>query len=143
MRIIKFILTRLKMLLDRFFLNTDYDTQKESEVVSNVISGNSFDIVGTSPGRLVTLEADVAASAIPAFENITVTSNLFPTTVLMSDYSRYDDGNIEYSFFVTKPTSSAYHFKVRILNYSGHTITIPDYVFTANIHRFVPSSQDS
>lgn len=142
MRIIKYILTRLKMLLDRFILNTDYDTLKEQNVVDAVISSDGFVLPGTSPDRLKIIEVDVPTDDIVSLENTIIVSTLFPVG-LAGDYSIYDDGEVEYSFYVTRPTATTYHFRARILNYSGQSKTFPAFTITARIHQFIPSTQDN
>lgn len=143
LRIIKYMLTRLKMLLDRFFLNTDHDTLKERSVLGLEINVPAFIIGATSPDRVKNFEVTSEESYPVSFESPAITSTFFPDAALVGDDTIYDNGEIECAFFVSKLSGNRYKFRVRMLNYSGHDIQVPDTTFTARIHMFVPSSQDN
>lgn len=142
LRIIKYILTRLKMLLNRFTFNSDYDTQKELNVVTitQVLTARTMPASGT--GRLVNLEKDSDEISETSFEFPVILCDYFPTVGLVGDDTIYDTGEIEFSFFLIKAANGKYHFKARIFNYSGHSVQVPDITFTARIHQFIPSTQE-
>lgn len=129
------------MLLNRFMLTTDYDTQKEKKVVDIVASSPSITIPGTSPGRLINFEIDASTESEVTFDNIMIVSSLFDYA-FSGDYAIYDDGEIEYQFLVTKPTTTNYHFWVRVFNYSGRSVTLPAFTITARVHQFIPSTKE-
>ena len=130
------------MLLDKFYLNTDYDTQKELNVAeaSVTLTARTFPASGT--GRLVTLETTSTDTSTLSFETPIVVCDYFPNIGLLGDDTIYDTGEVEFSFFIWKDTNSHYVFRARIFNYSGHSVQLPDITFTARIHQFIPSTQE-
>lgn len=142
MRIIKFIRMRLKMLIDRFLLNTDYDTQKEQNVVNIELKLTARTFPASGSERLVILQTTSTDLATLSFETPMILCDYFPDVVLFGDDPIYDNGEIEFSFYLWKDENRHYKFKMRAINYSGHSVQTPDITFTAHIHQFVPSTQE-
>lgn len=142
MRIIKYILTRLKMLLDRFILNSDYDTQKELNVITIQQTLTARNMPGSGSGRLVNLKKTSDEISETSFEFPVILCDYFPNIGLVGDDTIYDTGEIEFSFFLQKDVTGKYSFWARILNYSGHNVQVPDITFTARVHQFIPSTQE-
>ena len=142
MRIIKSILTRLKMLVFRTVLNTDYDTQKEQAVVPIAVETDSFTLAASGTGAVKNWDVLSDVTYDTTYELISTTSTYFPDVVLSGDNPVYDDGKVNYQFFVLKEQGNKYRIRIRLVNYSRQQITMPAGVMTVKIHQFVPSSQD-
>jgi len=119
------------MLLDRFLLNTDYDTQKEATSITLELQIPEFKI---NSGQEKYYETTTQIAPGVYFENINIETTLYP------DYNFFGTAAIttsSYAMQVMVYRSDATHFKMRIRFYGRNTTTIPTSTTKAAVHLFV------
>lgn len=130
------------MLAYRMILDTDYDTQKEQAVIPIVVETESFTLAASGSGAVKNWDILSDNTYDTTYELISTTSSYFPDNVLSGDNPVYDDGKVNYQFFVLKEQGNKYRVRIRLVNYSHQQITMPAGTMAVKIHQFVPSSQD-
>lgn len=137
--IITFIVTRLKMLLDRFIINSDYDSQKEQNVVELSLPIAEFNLAANAQR---TFNTTVLIAEGQFFENVFITNQVILGNYTMIGGNPVYSGS-QYRVYFDAHRSDATHYvlEVGFINVSNSRITIPTNTTKARVHLLVAAKQ--
>lgn len=138
--IIIFILTRFKMLLDRFIINTDYDSQKIQKTLDLSIIVAEFNLAGNAQREFNTT---VTIDQGQYFENIFISNQEIVGNYTLVGSSPVYNKSGAYRVLFDAYRSDATHYKLTVsfINLTGDTIVIPTNTTKARVHLLVASKQ--
>lgn len=137
--IITFILTRFKMLLDRFIINTDYDSQKVSSVLELSLPIAEFNI-GAHNTRA--FNTTVLVDEGEYFENVfIINKELVGNYTMIGGNPTVHKSQYDVYFDVYRSDKTHYILAVVFVNQSNNTITIPTSTTKAKVHLLVAAKQ--
>ena len=138
--IIIFILTRFKMLLDRFIINTDYDSQKIQKTLDLSIIVAEFNLAGNTQREFNTT---VTIDQGQYFENIFISNQeiVGDYTLVGSSPVYNKSGSYRVLFDAYRSDATHYKLTVSFINLTGDTIVIPTNTTKARVHLLVASKQ--
>lgn len=138
-KLIKKLIERIKMLLDRFMMSSDHDGQKEAESLDIQFTVTSFNLPAQNPIRY----QDFAAPKGSYFANIVLTDSLLPGKVFPAPSARFISGNVRFGMFVFRIDETHYRiWTVHSLKSGVSSATVPSHTVRARLKFYVASKPD-
>lgn len=127
------------MLLDRFIINTDYDSQKVSSVLELSLPVAEFNI-GAHSTRV--FDTTVLVDEGEYFENIfIINKELAGNYTMVGGDPIVHKSQYDVSFEVYRSDKTHYKLEVVFVNQSNATVTIPTNTTKAKVHLLVAAKQ--
>jgi hypothetical protein len=127
------------MLLDRFILNTDYDSQKEVKMLELTLPVAEFNLEAQNT-REFTVSATVDEGVY--FENVFITNpEIAGSYTLVGGDPYVWKQNYHVAFEVYRSDSTHYTLQIVYINPTNATVTIPTNHTKAKVHLLVAAKQ--
>ena len=127
------------MLLDRFIINTDYDSQKVSSVLELSLPIAEFNI---EAHRTRLFDTTVSVDEGEYFENIFITNKeLTGNYTMVGSNPVVRKNQCDIYFKVYRSDKTHYKLEVTFTNQSNNTITIPTSTTKVKVHLLVAAKQ--
>lgn len=129
------------MLLDRFIINSDYDSQKMVDTVELSLPIATFNLAAKAQRSFNTT---VLITNGQYFENVCITNpDLFGDYTFIGGNPVYYNNSQNYQVYFDAQRSDATHYKltVNFINQSNSQITVPTNTTTCRVHLLVAAKQ--
>lgn len=134
---IKAIKEKLKMLLDRFIMNSDFDGQKEADSLDIQFTIPSF----TLPAQIPYKYSDFDAPQGSFFANCVINDTVFDGINFVGSSVGFEKDNVHYNVSVYRLNDTKYRIWVAHSRVSGSTATVPTHTVRARL-KFYTATKD-
>lgn len=127
------------MLLDRFIINSDYDSQKEQTVVELTLPVAEFNLAAHTRR---TFDTTVLIPEGQYFENVFITNpQILGDYTMIGGNPLYTTTNFRVYFNALRSDATHYKLELVFINISDNQITIPTNNTKARVHLMVAAKQ--
>lgn len=135
-KLIKKLIERIKMLLDRFIMSSDHDGQKEAEDLDIQFTITSFNLPAQTPYKY----QDFTAPKGSYFANVVISDSVTGDRIFYGSQVQFLVGNVWYNVSVYRSGESKYRIWVAHSRKSGvSTATVPTHTVRARLKFYVAS----
>lgn len=134
-KLIKKLIERIKMLLDRFMMSSDHDGQKEAESLDIQFTITSFNLPAQTPYKY----QDFTAPKGSFFANCVITDTVAGDNVFVGDHVMAKVGNVMYNISVYRSGEDKYRIWVAHSLSGASSATVPTHTVRARLKFYVAS----